>query len=305
MGLFNRSEIILFTCEGFKKLYQFFLLSFGIILFQIIVVNSLLLGLSPEYVTGVLYIIIVFQIFVILWLFWAFIDLVNGRKEFDKHHEIIVIIASAFLIPSIFLYLIRLVVSKGLPISAASFYFSPTGDLATVLVQSPLLLAVSFVLPILIGMALFLFIYRFSTPTEKVPLMFAFGLLVTSPLTMYVTALIAYFLFFGIYRSVYRRLSSSNIRPTDSAPCPFCDKDISIESKQCPYCGTKFKENHEARLDPRLTFDLSKKEIMVPHGYTPVKGPTEEQKKRLFKILGLIIALIVIVAIIALVLRQF
>ena len=41
------------------------------------------------------------QFFIIVWLFWAFTDMVIGREEFDKQHKISIIIASALLIPSI------------------------------------------------------------------------------------------------------------------------------------------------------------------------------------------------------------
>ena len=312
MGLFNRSDIILFTAKGVKRLYQFFILNFCILLFQIIVFVIILLGYTTGTLTGLIYsiftstifvaLILTLEIFIIIWLFWAFVDLVNGRKEIDKQHEISVIIASAFLIPSIFLYLIQLVLSKGLVISTAAFYINPTGNLASILMQGSLLLTISFVIPILMGFALFLFIHKLSVTTEKVPLMFACGLLVTSPFTMYITALIAYFLFFMVYRSVYNKLKNSKFKPTDNAPCPFCNKNIPIESKECGYCGAKFKENPDMELDPRLRLDLPKKEPNVPYGYTPVKGPTEEQKKRLFKIIGAIIAIIVIVAVIALIL---
>ena len=97
--------------------YQFFILNFCILLFQIIVFVIILLGYATGTLTGLIYsiftstifvaLIVILEIFIIIWLFWAFTDLVNGRKEFDKQHEISVIIASAFLIPSIFLYLIH------------------------------------------------------------------------------------------------------------------------------------------------------------------------------------------------------
>lgn len=186
--------------------------------------------------------VVILEIFIIIWLFWAFIDMVNGRKEFDKQHEIIVIIASAFLIPSIFLYIIQLILSKGLAVSSAAFYLNPTGSLAVILVQSSLLLTISIVLPILMGLALFLFIYKLTSQAEKIPLMFACGLLITSPFTLYITALIAYFLFFGIYRSVYRRLSSSNIDPQIMHPVLFAIKIYQLNPKNFPIAERNFKK---------------------------------------------------------------
>jgi len=303
MGLFTRSEMQLFTGEGIKRLYQFFLLKFSIILFQILIVITLILGLSSESISSVLYLIITFEILIIIWLFLAFIDMVIGRKEFDKQHEISVIIASAFLIPSIFLYLIQLVASKGLAISASTFYFNPSGTLETILVQSPLLLVISIILPILTGLALFLFIHKLSVTTEKVPLLFACGLLVTSPFTIYTTGLVAYVLFFFIYRSVYIKLQHVEIKPSDTAPCPFCDKDIPMESRVCPYCGTKFKENPEIKIDPILKIDAPKPQFNLTKGYTPVKGPTEEQKKRLILMIVAIIVIIVFIATLCVLLR--
>ena len=312
MGLFGRSDISLFTAEGIKKLYQFFILNFCIYLFQIVIIVVILLGFSTG-LSGIIFSVIsstffvaliwILEILIILWLFWAFTDLVIGRKEFDKHYEIMVIIASAFLIPSIFLYLIQLILSKGLAVSAAAFYFNPSGNLAELLPQGSLLLAISVVLPIMMGISLFLFVYRFSDQTEKVPLLFACGLLVTSPFTMYVTALISYFLFFAVYRSVYHRLLSTDYRRVEKVPCPFCNKEIPMESNLCPYCNTEFKQNKDAELDPLFKVNIEQRESLAPQGFTPVKGPTEYEKKRLFKIIYGIIAIVIIVVVVYAIIR--
>ena len=67
---------------------------------------------------------------------------------------------------------------------------------------------------------------------------------------------------------------------------------IPSESKSCKHCKTEFKETEEYEIDPRLTIQAPKQQFGLPPRYTPVKGPTDEQKKRLFMI-------IVVVSIIA------
>lgn len=311
MGLGRRSAT--FTEEGVKRLYQFFILNFGIILFQILLVIIVLLGAYSGYLSGLLYSIITSSVFVALiwiidalilvWLFWSFTDMVLGRKEFDKQHEISVIIASALFIPSIFLYLFQLILSKGLVVSASAFYFNPTGYAGTILVQGQLLLAISIALPIMLGPALFLFIHKLSVTTEKVPLLVACVLLATSPFTINITALIAFILFFLIYKSVYLQLQHVGPRPTLTVPCPFCNRDIPIESKVCPYCGKKFEENLDIDVGLRISLDAPKQQSNLPNGYTPVKGPTEEEKKRLFLIIGIIVIVIIVVAALVCLLR--
>ena len=309
MGLFTRSENVLFTTEGVKRLYQFFILNFIIVLLQILIVVILLIGLSSgsffnavfSLISSVFFgvIIWIIEILIMLWLFWAFTDMILGRKEFDKQHEISVIIASAFLIPSIFLYLIQLIISKGLAISASTFYFNTSGGLETLLVQGALLLAISIILPIFMGISLFLFIHKLSVTIEKVPLFIAMGLLIASPFTLYFTGLASYILFFIIYRKIYHNLYSAKLKPVDKAPCPFCDKDIPMESRVCPYCGARFEASKDTELDPVLKIDVQKQQFASSHGYTPVKGPTKEEKNRLFMIIGAIIAIIVVVAVIS------
>jgi len=313
MGLLSRSEIQLFTGEGVKRLYQFFILNFCILLFQILILIILILGLSSQsffdlisaVITSTFFVafIWIIEILIIVWLFWAFADMIIGRKEFGKQHEISVIIASALLLPSIFLYLIQLILSKGILVSVSAFYFNPTGSLGSILPQGQILFAVSVIIPILMGPALFLFIHKLALTSKKVPLIFACGLLVISPFTIYITSLIAYILFFLVYRSVYVKLRRFDFKPTETAPCPFCNEDISMESRVCPYCGTKFEEHPDMKFDMRLRADVPKQKSDSLHGYTPVKGPTEEQKKKLFYIIGIIIVVIIVVATLVCLLR--
>jgi hypothetical protein len=89
-------------------------------------------------------------------------------------------------------------------------------------------------------------------------------------------------LFFLIYCSACLKLKHAGIRPTETVPCPYCNNEIPIESKVCPYCGINFEEPPDAKFDIRLRMDLPKQKSNLPHGYTPVKCPTEEENKRLF-----------------------
>jgi uncharacterized membrane protein YvbJ len=85
-------------------------------------------------------------------------------------------------------------------------------------------------------------------------------------------------------------------RPTLTVPCPFCNRDIPIESKVCSYCGKKFEENPDMDVGLRISLDAPKQQSNLPHGYTPVKRPTEEEKKRLFLIIGIIVIIIIVIA---------
>jgi len=304
LGLGKRSNT--FTEEGLKRLIQFFILNFCVILFMILIAFILVIGSSSssffDWIFSVLTswfftaLIWILQILVILWLFWAFTDFVLGRKEFDKQHEISIFIASALIIPVIFLSLIQLILSQGISISASMFIFNPTGSLESILIQNPVLTIVTILIPVLMGPAFFLFIHKLSVKFEKVTLLVACAMLVASPFTASITALIAYIMFFFMYSAIYIQLKRAGVSPVKTAPCPFCDQDIPVESRACPYCGAKFKENVEAEIDPRLTIEPIKVEQSGQPGFTPVKGPTEEEKNRVYYIIGAIIVVVIVVA---------
>jgi len=307
MGL-KKDSSSLYSETGLKRFSEFFkfylwVISFQVVLSFIFVIsyfNENIFEIVSQIFSSVVFTVIIALIdsIIILWLFWAFIFTVVGRKEIDRQHEINVMIASAFLIPAFILFVLQVILSKGLFVSSSAFYFKPSGDLSSLLVQSDFLIAISIALSIAFAFAFYIYVHRLTNKNERNTMIYAIGLQILSPLTLYVSAIISNFLLSNIYRSLYVKLCEANIKPTDKAPCPFCNQEIPIDSTVCPYCKAKFKDKSDLEIDPRLDLKAPKQEFNVPHGYTPVKGPTEEEKKRLYYAIGAIIVSIIIISVV-------
>ena len=91
----------------------------------------------------------------------------------------------------------------------------------------------------------------------------------------------------------------ANIKPTDVAPCPFCNKEIPIDSEVCRFCGAKFEHRSETDIDPRFSMDRPKDQYATPQAYSFVKGPSDEQKNKVKWIVISVIIVIIIIAILA------
>jgi hypothetical protein len=121
-----------------------------------------------------------------------------------------------------------------------------------------------------------------------------------------ITFILPILLYLYCYKLAYQKLCYSELKAMPLVPCPFCNVMIPMESTFCKHCGSKFKKHsREYAIDPRLTMDSPKQEFDLPKGYTPVSGPTEEQKKRLIKFIVLIIALVVTIAVISFAIQIF
>jgi hypothetical protein len=85
------------------------------------------------------------------------------------------------------------------------------------------------------------------------------------------------------------------------APCPFCNRDIPHESKVCPYCGKKFEEISLPEIDTRLNFEPPKMRYKKPKGYSPAEGMSKKQKRLIFYIITITIAVSIIVVALSLI----
>ena len=311
MGL-KKDSSVLNTSEGLRRISEFLRYMYLMIIIQIIIGIILIAGSLNEGVSEVLEMIFssivfiailgIFDVLILFWLFLGFIYMVLGRKEINKDHEIRVMVASAFLIPSMVLFGLQIVLSKGLIVSSSAIYFVDSeSSLANILVQHQLLLVISIVLPILLAFSLFIYVNALLSGIDNKPLFYTCGFLIVSPFTFNVTALYAYLKFYNIYNLLHKKLLKANIKPTERAPCPFCNSEIPIDSKTCQYCGAKFEKREDTEIDPRLNLELPKQQFTKPSAYSFVKGPTDEQKNKLKKIIIGLVTIIVIIAIIAII----
>ena len=295
------------TQSGIRYVYQYLFLTFCFNL--VLLLSSFTLFIGEEswrensgstltFVGVVVFISIMILLLLVVGLAYIF----NGKREFDDEHESNVILATILLIVYVMLFLIAVVYSKGFTggrafISAASLGFSSH------LLELVVTLAISIASHIIFGYAMMYLIGRLSSEEQKKRLQKAFYLLVAGNFTLNMTGLIAYFMYFKIFQEVHLSLKEGKIKAAVTAPCPQCNKDISIESKICPNCGAKFDESKPITIDPRLTIQMPKSEYSLPPGYAPIKGPTEAQKNRLFRFIKIIIALVVIIVSLYLVIR--
>lgn len=307
---FKKDSSVLKTSEGLLRISKFLHYMYLMIFVQIIIGLILIIGSLNEGISEILEmifssivfiaIICIFDLFILFWLFWGFLYMARGRKELNKDHEIKVMIASAFLIPSMILFVMQIIFSKGLIISSSAFYLvNSESSLANILVQNQFLLIISIVLPILFAFSFALFINELLTGKYKKSSYYTWGFLIVSPLTFNITALYAYLKFYNIYHLLHKKLLKANLKPTDRAPCPFCNQEIPIDSKICQYCNAKFEKNEETEIDPRFCIELPKDKQMTPQAYSFMKGPSKAQKNKVKIIIIGVIAIIVVTAVIA------
>jgi hypothetical protein len=295
------------TQSGIRYICRYFILKFCFVLALLLFSVTLFIGGeswlgNPGSALTFVGVVVFITILILLWLIIGLAHVFNGRKEFDNEHESNVILSTILLIVYAILFLITVVYSKGFTggtafISAASLGFSSH------ILELAVTIALSIASHIIFGYAIIYSIGRLSSEEQKKRLQKAFYLLVIGNFTLNITGLIAYFMFFKVYREVYLSLKEGKIKAADTAPCPQCDRDISIESKVCPHCGAKFDEQTPIKIDPRLTIEMPKSEYNLPPGYAPIKGPTEAQKKKLFRFIMIIIAIIVVVTSLYLIIR--
>lgn len=243
--------------------------------------------------------VVFIEFLILIFLIVGLANIFNGREEFDSEHESNIILATILLIVFFVLFLISIVSGKGFFGGVAFVAAASTQDF----VGLAIVLGLSIAWSIIFGLAMTDLIKRLASEEQKKKMKKAFYLLVAGNFTLNITSIIAYYMFFKVYQEMHLSLKEGRIKAAVTAPCPQCDKHISIESKVCPHCGAKFDESNKISIDPRLTMDAPKSEYSVPAGYAPIKGPSEEEKKKLFRFIKIIIGVVVIVVVLYLVIR--
>ena len=298
---FQEKKIL--TEYGIKYIYQYFILS--IILNLFITIYALILFTQEinliEFSNSnfsFLLIIIVITLFTLIWLIRGLIYFFNGRTEYNEEHESNIIIGSIFIIIYITILLINIIYSKGYPggtalISAASAGFTSSNTIPFIIN-----IAISTVGLTIFGFALIYFIFELAHPVNKKKIWFWFYFLILGTFTFNVSYFFGLIFTFKIYKQTYSRLHEGWIKTAKTAPCPKCGKDISIESKACPYCSLKFRYDPSLEIDSRFRVDIPKAMYVAPKGYTPTQGLSQKEKKRFKLILTGFISVVVIVVVI-------
>ena len=323
-----------FTEEGVKRLYQYFLINVLIIFLGLLTIALLLIGITnPQsflyifiainvlyftffliiiliafesllryfllmalfistglgFIIGLLSFYIVFIISLFL-LIWGVTYLLIGRKEFGKKHKLFVTIAFGLSIAYFVLYIVNIALSGLTANIALSSYYLSDVDIAQNLFLSSI---ISIVQTVLINLAAIFFVYDLSN--KKMFLLIAFVLGILSPFTFGLTGIISLLLYFMLYKSVYDNLYSETKKPKLMVPCPFCNREIPIESSSCIFCGQVFEKHPDFKIEDELGLDMPKKVIQPPEEYQG--NVVLKQKNFLFLLIGVIIAIAVIIAI--------
>ena len=288
---------------GIKYIYQYFILSIILNLFLTIYTFSLfiqgvnLIEFSNSNISF-LFIVIFITLFTLIWLIRGLICFFNGRTEYNEQHESNIIIASILIIVYITILLINLIYSKGYLggtalISAASAGFSSSNT-----IQFIINISMSTVALTIFGFALIYIIFELTHPVNKKKVWFWFYFLIVGTFTFNVSYFFGLIFTFKIYRDTYSRIHEGWIKTVKTAPCPKCGKDISIESKACPYCSLKFRYDPSLEIDPKFTIDVPKAMYVAPKGYTPTQGLSQKEKKRFKIILAAIISVVAVVVVV-------
>ena len=298
------------TESGIKYIYQCFI-SFFILRIAILIV-SLVLVLTRnnlyEFTNSTAYylgFILVISILILFLLVRGLADIFNGRKEFDDAHESNVILGAILLMIYFIIFIINLAHSKGLIGGSTILSVISTGFSSSVIIPFIITIAGSMISLAIFGFALTYFVKGVANQEQKERLKKALYLMILGPVTLDITTLISFVIFYRVYKDVYFFLNEGNLKAKINAPCPNCNNDISIESLQCPYCRVKFENNANYEIDSRLSLDPPKDFAEVPKGYAPIEGPTLEEKRRVKNIIISIIATIIIIAVLYLVISAY
>ena len=285
---------------GIKYIGHYFIIS--IIVTAILTIYGLFLFIQGtnliEYSNSnfsFLLIVIFITLFTILFLIRGLIYFFNGRAEYNDEHQSNVIVASILIIVYITTLLVNSVYSKGYYggvalISAASAGFSSNN-----LIPFITNIALSTATYAIFGFSLIYLVSELAHPINKKRLWFWFYFIIVGTFTFNVSYFFGLAFIFKIYRDTYLRMHEGWIKTARTAPCPKCGRDISIESKSCPYCSIKFKIDPSLEIDPRLSISTPKAMYVAPKGYTPSQGLTKEEKKKFKMIVAGIISIIIVV----------
>ena len=295
----GEKESLSLTKLGLKYIYKYLILHFSLLLFILLISTALslykqnLLTLSASKFFFVIAIVFLF-ILVFIFLVIGLANIVNGRREFSDRHESNVLSATILIIIYLILYFINLTIAEGLTGGTAFLAAASSGFSLSVFPQFYLVMTLSIISHLLLGYSLIYLVKKLSTDKQMIKLKFTYILLVLGTFTLNITSLIAYLLFYKIFKDIYINIDQGKLKPALVAPCPKCSYDIPIESKICMFCGVKFEKAISDQLDPRLNFNLPESDYKLKHGYYPNQALTKEEKKKLLYFVGLIVVSIVV-----------
>ena len=288
---------------GIRYVYQYFILT--IILNLIITAYALLLFIQGvnliDYSNSnisFLFILIFITLFTILWLIRGIIYFFNGKTELNEDHESYVIIATIFIIVYITILIFNLVYSKGYIGGAAIISAISTGFSSSNTIPFIINIGISTVAYTLFGFAMVYLIFELTHPVNKKKIWLWFYFMIVGTFTFNITYFIGLIFIYKIFKETYQRIEEGWVKTSDTAPCPKCRRDVSIDAKTCPYCSLKFRYDPSLEIDPKYTVSIPKAMYVAPKGFTPTKGVSMQEKRRLMYILAGTISVIVIIVLI-------
>lgn len=293
-----------FTGSGIKFISHYLIINLLLVLALLLVSVGLFFNYgdllkfsesSPAYVGAVIFLFIIIYV----WLIRGLVNIFNGRQEFGKKHETSVVFGIILIIAYFMVFLITLSYSKGFAGGTVLISTFSTGFSSDFFIQFIVTITLSSAAYILFGLALLYFIIDLVSKDQRKKIWIAFGLLVLSSFTLSITGIIALLLFFKSYREAYYKLAEGTLKAAVTAPCPFCNRDIPVNSKKCYYCNREFEKEATIDVDPSLNFELPKSRFDGPNNYIPIEGPTESEKNKLYYLIGIVIVVIIIISLVS------
>jgi len=279
---------------GLKHIYKYLILHFSLILGLLLISTTLslnqenLLSLSASRFFFVITVIFLF-IIIFIWFIIGLKNMVNGRMEFSDPHESNVLMATSLVIVYLILYFINLTIAEGFTGGTAFVAWASSGFSSSVFLQFFFVIIISINTNLLLGFSLIYLVKKLATKNQLIVLKAAYLLLVLGTFTLNITALIAYLLFFKMFRNIYLNINKGILKPAIVSPCPNCSCDIPIESLICKYCGAKFQRKISSELDPRLSFNVPESDYRLKQGYSPMQGLEKKDRRRFIYLVGFII----------------
>jgi len=236
---------------GLRNVYRFFLLGFSITLSMLIL--SLMLYFNDEKILEVTplkiyFVLTIFFLFLVVFIYFirGIAIIFDNRKEFDSVHELNVILATLIFIAFFIIFFINLSLSRGFPGGSALIAYASMGFDSSLLLVFIVVVIFSLLVYILLGLASLYLIKGLISKDQLKTLKKAVVLFALSPFTLNITGLIAYVLFYIVYRDTYLLLNKGKLKAVITAPCPGCNREIPIESIVCPHCNTELFSKQEA-----------------------------------------------------------
>ena len=284
---------------GLKYIYKYLILHFSLVLCLLII--STFLSLNQENLldlsaSKLLFVITIIFLFILIFIYFiiGIKNMINGRMEFGDLHESNVMLATTLIIIYIILYFITLTIAEGFTGGTAFIAAASHGFSLSIFFQFFFVIILSINSHLLLGFSLIYLVKNLTTKKQYRNLKIAYVLLVLGTFTVNVTALIAYLIFFKIYKDLYADIAKGNLKPALVAPCPKCSCEIPIEAQICRFCGAKFEKKVSEDLDKRLDFNVSESEYKLKQGYFPTQGLSKAEKKKFYFIVGFILLSIII-----------